>query len=116
MIAANDILGEVFTDVIAAGWQAQSDRIMGIARYLDSDLFRAGVTPRNEDYEIFVDGVRLPQCIKAHRGQGWATTWIMDGIRVLRDGLGRPKETTVYGVVEFRPSNRIGYNELARVR
>lgn len=69
-----------------------------------ADYFEAGVTPGCESIDVLVDGAPQPHCVKAHRGQGWATVRIWLNGDYVRDGLNRPKEITLKGKVEFRRS------------
>jgi hypothetical protein len=62
-------------------------------------------SPGCEFVEVFLNGVRLPNCIEARRGAGgWAVSYVVDDAgRVQRDGFDRPKETERQrGRVEFR--------------
>lgn len=78
----------------------------GGVRHDASEYFEAGVTPGSELLEVWLDGARLPGCVKAHRGQSWATCYrtAPDG-RVLLDYTGAPLEDFRYGAVEFRCCN-----------
>jgi len=69
--------------------------------------FAAGQTPRSELFEVFLDDVRLPMCIKAHSGQGWATCYVIDEAtgNVAVDGLGNTKTRTLHGRVRIRRTN-----------
>ena len=66
----------------------------------------AGQTPDSHRHEIYLDGLRLPLCIRAHAGQGWALVYRTDAEgQICHDCFDRPCTELLTGPVEIRSVN-----------